>query len=160
MSWLRRTDEVSGAQGGRPLTAGVSGRRRHRPADWRRSTCRNNLCHKCRPSASGTGGIGSCREADPELFFHPQNERGLARLRRDRAAKAVCARCGVRIDCAIHAIRAREPYGVWGGLTEEERARCIAHRSCPVPPPARRGCSGRGRRDLEAVSPGALGVVS
>ena len=32
--------------------------------------------------------VGSCREADPELFFHPQNERGLARLRRDRARVA------------------------------------------------------------------------
>ena len=66
---------------------------------------------------------GACREADPELFFHPQNERGLARLRRDRAAKAVCARCDVRIECADYSIRSREPYGVWGGLTEEERER-------------------------------------
>ena len=64
---------------------------------------------------------GSCREADPTLFFHPQNERGLARARRDRAAKAVCASCPVRIECADYAIRAREPYGVWGGLTEEDR---------------------------------------
>ena len=69
--------------------------------------------------------IGACREADPELFFHPQNERGLARLRRDRAAKAVCAGCNVRIDCADYAIRAREPYGVWGGLTEEERLNAL-----------------------------------
>ena len=65
--------------------------------------------------------VGSCREADPDLFFHPQNERGLARLRRDRAAKAVCASCDVRIECADYAIRAREPYGVWGGLTEDDR---------------------------------------
>jgi hypothetical protein len=27
----------------------------------------------------------------------------------------------VRIECADYAIRAHEPYGVWGGLTEEER---------------------------------------
>jgi WhiB family redox-sensing transcriptional regulator len=57
------------------------------------------------------------------LFFHPQNERGLSRIRRDRAAKSVCARCAVRLECADYAIRAREPYGVWGGLTEEERDR-------------------------------------
>jgi hypothetical protein len=25
------------------------------------------------------------------------------------------------VQCADYAIRAREPYGVWGGLTEEER---------------------------------------
>lgn len=58
---------------------------------------------------------------DPTLFFHPQNERGLARLRRDRTAKTVCAMCSVRLECADYAIRAREPYGVWGGLTEEDR---------------------------------------
>jgi WhiB family redox-sensing transcriptional regulator len=66
---------------------------------------------------------GACREADTALFFHPQNERGLSRVRRDRAAKSVCARCAVRLECADYAIRAREPYGVWGGLTEEERER-------------------------------------
>jgi WhiB family redox-sensing transcriptional regulator len=27
----------------------------------------------------------------------------------------------VRIECADYAVRAREPYGVWGGLTEEDR---------------------------------------
>ena len=66
---------------------------------------------------------GACRDADTTLFFHPQNERGLSRLRRDRAAKAVCARCPVIAECADYAIRAREPYGVWGGMTEEERER-------------------------------------
>ncbi len=64
---------------------------------------------------------GSCRSADPTLFFHPQNERGSARRSRDLAAKAVCASCPVRIECADYAVRAREPYGVWGGLTEEDR---------------------------------------
>ncbi len=64
---------------------------------------------------------GACRDADTALFFHPQNERGSSRLRRDRAAKSVCGRCDVRLECADYAIRAREPYGVWGGLTEEER---------------------------------------
>ena len=66
---------------------------------------------------------GACREADTALFFHPQNERGLSRVRRDRAAKSVGGRCDVRLECADYAIRAREPYGVWGGLTEEERER-------------------------------------
>lgn len=64
---------------------------------------------------------GACRSADPVLFFHPQNERGSRRRRRDEAAKAICVRCPVRVQCADYAIRAREPFGVWGGLTEEER---------------------------------------
>ncbi|HRY08752.1 MAG: WhiB family transcriptional regulator [Actinobacteria bacterium] len=105
--------------------------------------------------------IGSCREADPELFFHPQNERGLARLRRDRAAKAVCARCDVRIDCADYAIRAREPYGVWGGLTEEERERVYVRIALAQFPRQRgEGAVAAAAEISEAVSPGALGVVS
>lgn len=30
-------------------------------------------------------------------------------------------RCPVRAQCAAHALAVREPYGVWGGLTEDER---------------------------------------
>lgn len=30
-------------------------------------------------------------------------------------------RCPVRTECAAHALAVREPYGVWGGLTEDER---------------------------------------
>jgi WhiB family transcriptional regulator, redox-sensing transcriptional regulator len=67
-----------------------------------------------------------CHDSDTAIFFHPQNERGLARLRRDRSAKRICAACPVRVECADYAIRAREPYGVWGGLTEEERERIYA----------------------------------
>lgn len=64
---------------------------------------------------------GSCRAVDPELFFHPEGERGPRKERRERAAKAVCARCPVLVSCRAHALAVREPYGVWGGLTEDER---------------------------------------
>jgi WhiB family redox-sensing transcriptional regulator len=63
----------------------------------------------------------SCRTADPRLFFHPEAERGPAKQRRDAAALAVCARCPVIDACRRHALTVREPYGVWGGLTEEDR---------------------------------------
>ncbi len=65
--------------------------------------------------------LGRCRSADPLLFFHPQNERGSSRIRRDQSAKRVCVSCPVRLECADYAIRAREPYGVWGGLSEDDR---------------------------------------
>ena len=65
--------------------------------------------------------LGLCRGADPLLFFHTQNERGSSRSRRDQLAKRVCASCPVRLECADYAIRAREPYGVWGGLSEDDR---------------------------------------
>jgi WhiB family transcriptional regulator, redox-sensing transcriptional regulator len=64
---------------------------------------------------------GSCRTADPRLFFHPEGERGPARRDRDAAAKAVCASCPVLQQCRRHALTVREPYGVWGGMTEDER---------------------------------------
>jgi WhiB family redox-sensing transcriptional regulator len=64
---------------------------------------------------------GACREADPATFFHPEGERGPARARRQAAAKAVCATCPVLRQCADHALKVREPYGVWGGMSEEER---------------------------------------
>jgi WhiB family redox-sensing transcriptional regulator len=64
---------------------------------------------------------GACRTVEPTIFFHPDGERGAARRRRACAAKAVCAGCPVITQCREHALRVREPYGVWGGLTEDER---------------------------------------
>lgn len=68
---------------------------------------------------------GACRRLDTALFFHPDGERGPSRARRERTAKAICHQCPVRAQCAAHALKVREPYGVWGGLTEAERTRLI-----------------------------------
>jgi WhiB family transcriptional regulator, redox-sensing transcriptional regulator len=38
----------------------------------------------------------------------------------------MCRSCPVRPECAAHALTAREPYGVWGGLTETERWHLLA----------------------------------
>ena len=48
---------------------------------------------------------GACREASPDVFFHPEGERGPARRNRDAAAKAVCGRCPVLAECRAHALR-------------------------------------------------------
>jgi WhiB family redox-sensing transcriptional regulator len=69
---------------------------------------------------------GACRSAGPEQFFHGEAERGRKRHARDAAAKAVCAACPVVRECLDHALEVREPYGVWGGTTPEERAVMIA----------------------------------
>ncbi|MDJ0385084.1 WhiB family transcriptional regulator [Streptomyces sp. G-G2] len=63
----------------------------------------------------------ACRNVGPARFFHPAGERGEEREDRDAAAKRVCAHCPVRRDCLEHALRAQEVFGVWGGLTEDER---------------------------------------
>ncbi|MET9701012.1 WhiB family transcriptional regulator [Streptomyces sp. NPDC006529] len=63
----------------------------------------------------------ACRDLGPNRFFHPAGERGEEREGRDEAAKRVCAVCPVRSACLEHALRTHEPFGVWGGLTEDER---------------------------------------
>jgi len=64
---------------------------------------------------------GACRTVSPEVFFHPEGERGSKRRSRDAQAKRVCLECPVLTSCRAHALAVREPYGVWGGLTEDER---------------------------------------
>lgn len=94
---------------------------------------------------------GACRGSETDLFFHPQNERGLARARRDRSAKSICARCDVRIECADYAIRAREPYGVWGGMTEEEREAIYARIPLSNFPKRRGEAAEMAARDIAAA---------
>ena len=76
--------------------------------------------------------LGLCRGENPEVFFHPEGERGPARRNRDSAAKAVCETCPVLVQCRAHALQVREPYGVWGGMTEDEREAAYARRR-PAP---------------------------
>ncbi|MFE7420349.1 WhiB family transcriptional regulator [Rhodococcus sp. NPDC057529] len=63
----------------------------------------------------------ACRDADPTVFFHPDNERGEPRKSRIREAKRICRRCPVRARCLKYALEARERHGTWGGYTEDER---------------------------------------
>lgn len=66
---------------------------------------------------------GACRDTDGAVFYHPEGERGAARQAREAAAKAVCARCPVVSACRAHALASGEPFGIWGGLSAEERRR-------------------------------------
>ncbi|MHA3703726.1 WhiB family transcriptional regulator [Jatrophihabitans sp. YIM 134969] len=68
----------------------------------------------------------ACRGMDTSTFYHPDNERGPSRRRRERSAKAVCSGCPVTAQCLSWAIQTREPYGVWGGKSVEEREALIA----------------------------------
>jgi WhiB family redox-sensing transcriptional regulator len=73
------------------------------------------------PGAASWRRLAACRSANPELFF-PAAASGRSREQTGRA-KAVCAICGVRRQCLQYALAADEEYGVWGGMTEEERRR-------------------------------------
>ncbi|KAA0084801.1 WhiB family transcriptional regulator [Mycolicibacterium sp. P9-64] len=72
--------------------------------------------------------MARCRTADPSLFFHPDGERGHARHGRQRVAKQICAECPVLSECRDHSIVFEEPFGTWGGLTEEERGTLLPAR--------------------------------
>ena len=70
--------------------------------------------------------LGACRGVDSELFFHPGGERGPSRSNREATAKAMCAQCPVITNCREAALSAREAYGVWGGLSANEREDILA----------------------------------
>ncbi|MFE6738656.1 WhiB family transcriptional regulator [Streptomyces tubercidicus] len=57
-----------------------------------------------------------CAQTDPERFYPELG--GTA-----AAARKVCAQCVVRAECLDYALRNNELYGVWGGLTRQERRR-------------------------------------
>ena len=71
----------------------------------------------------------ACRGQDTAGFYHPENERGPSRMRREMRAKAVCSGCPVIESCLRWALAAREPYGVWGGLSVEEREALLTAKS-------------------------------
>ena len=65
--------------------------------------------------------MAACRGMDTAIFYHPENERGPTRHRRDWEAKRICQRCRVVGPCLQWALETSEPYGVWGGMSVEER---------------------------------------
>ncbi len=65
----------------------------------------------------------NCRGADPNIFFHPEGERAPKREDRLRRAQQFCDTCPVRIECGEHALGFGEDFGIWGGLSEDERLR-------------------------------------
>jgi len=72
---------------------------------------------------------------DSNMFFHPSQERSRGRRHRIDEAKAVCEGCPVLVECRTHALTTFEPYGIWGGMSEEERAAKLGLRSLHYPAP-------------------------
>jgi WhiB family redox-sensing transcriptional regulator len=78
----------------------------------------------------------ACRFVDPELFFPSQGGGGSTAESRVMRAKSVCQACPVRRECLREAIRDGEQYGIWGGLTVQDRRALLkqvkAFRSLPA----------------------------
>ena len=64
---------------------------------------------------------GACRTADPDLFFPVAI--GAAASPQVNQALRICGDCPVKQACLEFAMRTREPAGIWGGTTPEERIR-------------------------------------
>lgn len=58
-----------------------------------------------------------------DLFFNEEKDRKGTRRHKEDLAKELCAACPVQAECRASAFDERELYGVWGGLTENERHR-------------------------------------
>lgn len=67
----------------------------------------------------GWRSAAACRDVDTNLFF-PAGDKGPA-ARQIEAAKAVCRACPVREECLAFAMAFYQEFGIWGGLTEDER---------------------------------------
>lgn len=59
---------------------------------------------------------GSCASVDPDLFF-PEPGADTS------AARAICRDCPVRRMCLDHALETNQKFGIWGGMTENQRRR-------------------------------------
>ena len=60
--------------------------------------------------------LAACRGVDPETFYPPRGDRAAV-----QRARKVCRRCPVAVECLAFAVERRDPFGVWGGTTRNER---------------------------------------
>ncbi len=63
----------------------------------------------------------ACKSLPLEMFFPPAEQEA-------DAAKAICSGCTVKEPCLEAALAAGERFGIWGGLTSDERQTIAARR--------------------------------
>ena len=74
---------------------------------------------------------GACYKMPSDVFFHPEFERGDLRRSREENAKSICAKCDVVDRCGSFALATKEAYGIWGGLSEDDRAQISSSKLLP-----------------------------
>jgi len=71
----------------------------------------------------------ACRGIHETHFIPPSTrEKERDRKAREKTAKRICAGCPVLDACREYAFRVDERLGIWGGLTERERAQVTESR--------------------------------
>ena len=68
----------------------------------------------------------TCTRMEPDIFY-PVGDGAYARAMTE-IAKQACLSCPVRAECLRQALETGEQYGIWGGMTPEER-RDLARRN-------------------------------
>jgi len=68
-----------------------------------------------------------CANDYPADWWYPIGTNFTAKADTARAT-TICQRCPVAVDCLEHALTTPEPFGIWGGLTEDQRAEAIHQR--------------------------------
>lgn len=67
--------------------------------------------------------LASCRGVEPETFYPVGDSwEGEGNAARAEAAKAVCARCPVQLECLSDAVERGDAFAVLGGTLPAERA--------------------------------------
>ena len=62
----------------------------------------------------------ACRGYENYDAFFPRTKKGVKTSYKE--AKAICAGCPVRTQCLFFAVAHKIPHGLWGGMTEGQRA--------------------------------------
>jgi hypothetical protein len=78
------------------------------------------------PRKSDWRDAAACRTEDPEDFF-PIGASPAAKAA-ERHAKTVCFACPSYQACGQWALETRQAFGIWGGMTEAERAKVLRRR--------------------------------
>ena len=86
-------------------------------------TRRLGMAERMRPAAAWATRHSSTRRTNGTPRDHSESQQ----------AKAICQSCPAITECRAHALRVREPYGIWGGLSESERASLLGVRSMRYP---------------------------
>ena len=60
-----------------------------------------------------------CRGRNTDIWFPVDQSHSSTR----RIAQATCKRCEVSTECLAYALERGERFGIWGGLSENQRAR-------------------------------------
>lgn len=69
-----------------------------------------------------------CAQIDPDLWFDydEHTRRAKERQRQVAVAKAICASCPLLMACRDYGLETRQPYGIWGGLDEDDRQNVLS----------------------------------